>query len=69
LETSIQPLKKPTANHLPVILKNDTEPASKFFLNLSLSSPAYGKIYRISGGFLDATTSVLKRVSVRNFKI
>jgi hypothetical protein len=25
LETSIQPLKKPTANHLPVILKNNTE--------------------------------------------
>jgi hypothetical protein len=25
LETSIQPLKKPTANHLPVILKSYTE--------------------------------------------
>ncbi len=25
LETPIQPLKKPTANHLPVILKSDTE--------------------------------------------
>jgi hypothetical protein len=28
LETSIQPLKKPTANHLPVILKIEPKPAS-----------------------------------------
>jgi hypothetical protein len=26
LETSIQPLKKPTANYPPVILKSNTEP-------------------------------------------
>jgi hypothetical protein len=31
LETSIQPLKKPTANHLPVILKSNTETRFKYF--------------------------------------
>jgi hypothetical protein len=31
LETSIQPLKKPTANHLPVILKRNTETSFNFF--------------------------------------
>ncbi len=39
------------------------------FLNLSPSSPAYGTIYRITGVFLNAATSILKRVSVRIFKI
>jgi hypothetical protein len=34
----------------------------------SLSSPAYGTIYRIKGSFLNAATSILKRVSVRIFK-
>jgi hypothetical protein len=63
LETSIQPVKKLTAIHLA-----DPKPASKF-LNSSPSSPAYGTIYRITGSFLNATTSILKRVSVRNFKI
>ncbi len=63
LETSIKPFKKLTGNHLLVILTSNSEPASKF------SSPAYGAIYRISGGFLNATTSVLKMVSRRNFKI
>ncbi len=31
LEISIQPLKKPTANHLPVILKSNTETCFKNF--------------------------------------
>jgi hypothetical protein len=31
LETSIQPLKKLTANHLPVILKSNTETRFKIF--------------------------------------
>jgi hypothetical protein len=39
------------------------------FLNFSLSSPSYETIYRITGGFLNAATSILKRVSVRIFKI
>jgi hypothetical protein len=69
LETSIQPLKKPTANHLPVILKSNTETRFNFFLNFSPSSPAYSTIYRIISGFLNATTSILKRVSVRILKI
>jgi hypothetical protein len=38
-------------------------------LKFSPSSPAYGTIYRIAGGFLNAAKSILKRVSVRIFKI
>ncbi len=30
-EASIQPVKKPTANHLPVILKSNTETRFKSF--------------------------------------
>jgi hypothetical protein len=48
-----------------VILK----PASNFFLNFSISSPAYGTIYRITGGFLNAATSSLKRDSLRIFEL
>jgi hypothetical protein len=51
-----------------VILKSNTKPASKI-LNLSPSSPAYGTIYRMTGGFLNAAKSILKRVSERIFKI
>ncbi len=40
-----------------------------FFFNFSPSSPAYGRVYRITDGFLNAATSILKRVSVRIFKI
>jgi hypothetical protein len=54
--------EKPTANHLPVILKSNTKTSFKISLNFSPSSPAYRKIYRIIGGFLNAT-SILKRVS------
>jgi hypothetical protein len=57
-------LKKQTASHPPVILKNYP---LLIFLNFSQSSPAYGTIYRITGGFLNATTSILKRISVRIF--
>jgi hypothetical protein len=53
----------------PVILKSNTETRFKIFLNFSPSSPAYGTIYRITGGFLNAATSILKRVSVGIFKI
>jgi hypothetical protein len=42
LEALNQPLKKPTAFYLPVIL------------NFSPSSPAYGTICRITGSFLNA---------------
>jgi hypothetical protein len=44
LETSIQPLKKPTANHLSVILKSYAETR---FNNLSFSpsSSAYGTFF------------------------
>jgi hypothetical protein len=66
--TSIQPLKKPTANHLPGILKSNTKTRLKIFLNFSPLSPAYGTVYRITVGFLNAATSILK-VSVRIFKI
>jgi hypothetical protein len=43
LETSIQPLKKPTANHLPVILKSNIETSFKIILNFSPPSPASGQ--------------------------
>ncbi len=69
LETSIQPLKKPTASHLPEILKSNTETRFNIFFTFSPSSPAYGTIYRVTGGFLTAETSILKRISVRIFKI
>jgi hypothetical protein len=69
LETSIQPLKKPTANHLPVILKRNTETPLQSVLNFSPLSLAYGTSYRITGSFLNAATSILIRVSVRIFKI
>jgi hypothetical protein len=46
LETSIQPLKKLTANHLPVIFKSNTETRIKNF-EFFTSSPAYGTIYLI----------------------
>jgi hypothetical protein len=39
------------------------------FLNISISSPSYGTFYRITGGFLNAATRILKRVSKRIFKI
>jgi hypothetical protein len=54
----------PTANHRPVILKEIPNPLQKF-LNFSPSSPAYGTVYKITGGFLNAAKSILKRVSVR----
>jgi hypothetical protein len=38
-------------------------------LNFSPASPAYGTIYRITGGFLNAATSILKSVLVRIFII
>jgi hypothetical protein len=69
LETSIQPLKKPTAIHLSVILKRNDETRFKIFLSFSPSSPAYGTFFRITGRFLNDATSNLKRVSVRIFKI
>jgi|688.fasta_scaffold1312418_1 hypothetical protein len=37
-------------------------------MNFSPSSPANGTIYRITGGFLNSATSILKRVSLRIFK-
>jgi hypothetical protein len=49
-----------------VILNSNTETCFKIFSPLSA---AYGTIYRITGGFLDAATSILKRVSLRFFKI
>jgi hypothetical protein len=56
------------ANHLPVILKINIETRFNFFFTI-ISAPAYGTIYRITGSFLNAATSILKRVSVRIFKI
>jgi hypothetical protein len=42
LETSTQPLKKPTANHLPVILKSNSRMLQKYLI-FSPSSLAYGQ--------------------------
>jgi hypothetical protein len=41
----------------------------EFFFNFSPSSPAYGTIYRITGGSLKAATSILKRVSEGSSKL
>ncbi len=55
--TSIQPLKKPTANHLPVILESNIVTRFKIIL-------ANGTIYRIKGCYPNAATSILKRFTV-----
>jgi hypothetical protein len=52
-----------------VILKSNIESRFKKMLKILPSSSAYGEIYRITGCFLNAATSILKRVSVRIFKI
>jgi hypothetical protein len=44
LGTSIQPLKKPTANHLPVILKSNTETRLNFVEFFTIFSSAYRKV-------------------------
>jgi hypothetical protein len=68
LGTSIQPLKKQTANHPPMILKSITVILFKNVLNFLPLSPAFAIIYRITGS-LNAATSILNRVLVRIFKI
>jgi hypothetical protein len=47
--------RKPT-----VILKNNTVTSFKNYLNFPVSSPAYGIFYRITGGFLNTTTTGCK---------
>jgi hypothetical protein len=56
------PLKMPTANHSLCFWKVIPQHASK-------SSPSYGIIYRITGGFLNTATSILKRVTGTIFTI
>jgi hypothetical protein len=56
---SVQPLKIPTVNHLPNMKSNTIITRFKILK----SSPAYGIVYRIIGGFLYAATSSLKRVT------
>jgi hypothetical protein len=70
LQTSNQPLKKPTANHLHVKSITGTlpKPSSNYFKFFTIIS-ALRAIYRITGNFLNAATSILKRLSVRIFKI
>jgi hypothetical protein len=41
----------------------------KYYLNFPASSPAYGINYRITGGFLNAAISILKRVTGKIFTI
>jgi hypothetical protein len=56
-----QPMKKTTANYLSVVFKSNTEN--------SLKISGLRNNLRITGGFLNEATSILKRVSVRLFKI
>jgi hypothetical protein len=53
----------------PVNVKSNTVTLFIICLNFPVSCQAYGIIYRITGGFLNAATSILKRVSVMIFKI
>jgi len=50
----------------PVILKSNTVTLFKNYLNFRASSPAYGTFYRITGGFLNAATTILLRLSVKS---
>jgi hypothetical protein len=68
LETSTQPLKKPMAQSAAFDFEKQYRNPLQSFLNFHYP-PSYGTIYRIIGGFLNAATSFLKRVSVRIFKI
>jgi hypothetical protein len=43
----------------PVIVESNTVTLFIIFLNFPVSWPAYGTIYRITGGFLNAATSIL----------
>jgi hypothetical protein len=65
--TSIQRLKKATANYLHVSWKVILY-ASKF-LEFSTIISWHWTVYRITGGFMNAATSILKRVSIGIFKI
>jgi hypothetical protein len=49
----------------PVILKSNTVTLFKIYLNFPASSPAYGTFYIITGGFLNALTTILLRLSVK----
>jgi hypothetical protein len=61
METSNQPLKKTTANHLRLIFKSNTLtlPASKMFEVFTLVSGLRNNLQR--GGFLNAAKSILKQ--------
>jgi hypothetical protein len=71
METAIQPLKKTTANHLRVIFKSNTLPASKMFEVFTLVSGLRNNLqnHRRLFEWRNAATSIWKRVSVRIFKI
>jgi hypothetical protein len=69
LETSIQLLKKPTANYLPVILKSNTETRLTFFEFFHHHLRLTEQFTESQAASMNAATSILKRVSERIFKI
>jgi hypothetical protein len=71
LETSVQPLKNTSANHLPVILKSDTETASKFVECFTIMSGLQNSLenHMWLPECHNKHFGILKRLSVRIFKI
>jgi hypothetical protein len=66
LKTLTTNLFKMAVRKPPVILKSNTLTPFKNYLNFPAASPAYETFYRITGGFLNAATTILLRLSVKS---